>query len=38
MTDNNNDLSLLAGAYALGALTAEDARRYENEKLNKHEK
>jgi len=29
MTDNNNDLSLLAGAYALGALTAEDARRYE---------
>jgi len=29
MTDNNNDLSLLAGAYALGALNAEDARRYE---------
>ncbi len=31
MTDNNNnDLSLLAGAYALGALNAEDARRYEH--------
>jgi len=29
MTDNDNDLSLLAGAYALGALNADDARRYE---------
>jgi len=29
MTDNNNDLSLLAGAYALGALNADDAHRYE---------
>jgi anti-sigma-K factor RskA len=31
MTDNdiNNDLSLLAGAYALGALNADEAHRYE---------
>jgi anti-sigma-K factor RskA len=29
MTDNDNDLSLLAGAYALGALNADDAHRYE---------
>jgi anti-sigma-K factor RskA len=27
--DNDNDLSLLAGAYALGALNADDAHRYE---------
>lgn len=29
-TTNNDDLSLLAGAYALGALNADDARRYED--------